>query len=141
MKTLKMTFLGLCTLAFFIIPIDALAGWSNVRLRVVIQIPQIGVNVYSSGWRGTHSSSYGSYRREIHRVTKWDRRVAGKLSRYTGISRHSLLEYRSRGYTWVEIGRWLDVPRKLLRKALKNNRDVRCAVPPRRHSTRTIIIR
>ena len=137
MKTLKMTFLGLCALAFFMIPIDALAWRTDVRVRVGTPSPQVRVKVRPNGWCGTHSGSNGRHRQEIHHLTKRDYRVAKRLARSTGIYWKSLIKDRSRGYSWVEIGRMWGVPRKLVSLALNDFRTVRCVETPRRCGTRS----
>jgi len=58
-------------------------------------------------------------RRCIHvKISKQDRKVAGRLSRYTGVPKHELLRLRRDGYRWNEIGRWLEVSRHAVRASM-----------------------
>lgn len=67
-------------------------------------------------------------------VTRRDARIARRLARYTGVSRGEILRARRMGYTWREIGRWLDVPVRVLDAAMSSrewNRTQSCG----RHGT------
>ena len=55
------------------------------------------------------------------RLLAQDRQIAARLSRYTGVPRDELLRYRGFGYTWPEIGRWLDLPRPAIRAAMERD--------------------
>ncbi len=98
MKTLRMTLLSFAALVFFLIPADAFAGPAKFRVRVRTRRPEVRVIRVQNR----------------HHLTRHDRKIARRLARYTGYSRHRFLEYRARGYSWLEIGRWLDLPRRMI---------------------------
>ena len=50
-------------------------------------------------------------------MTKRDKKIARRLSRYTGVPKRELIHLCKQGYTWREIGRWLGVPRRVVRAA------------------------
>lgn len=52
------------------------------------------------------------------RIGVRDRRIARRLARYTGVPTRELLRIRRRGYRWMEIGRWLRLPRQVVRAAM-----------------------
>lgn len=53
---------------------------------------------------------------------KFDRRVAKRLERLTGYSKHELLDLRAAGYSWSRIGRLLRIDPVLIDVALDHHR-------------------
>ncbi len=138
MKSMKLILLGLCSLAFFLIPIDAHAGRVVVRVavkkpvrqvRVVKTVRQVQVVKHSPqmkvkphGWCGTGSSSHRISRERPYVLTRLDKWMATRLSRESGVSRRFLLKDRSRKYSWNEIGRMWSMPKRMVRRALADGR-------------------
>ncbi len=56
--------------------------------------------------------------RRLYRMTKNDRSIARRLAVYTGVPERELLRLRRHGYQWFEIGRWLHLPRQVVRAAM-----------------------
>lgn len=50
-------------------------------------------------------------------ITRHDRKVAGRLARYTGEKKRDILRLRRVGFRWQEIGRWLGISRRTVQAA------------------------
>ncbi len=114
MKTLRMTILSLSALIVFLSSSQALAGSTDLRIRTRVRMPMIKVDVGPSIRCGNDSRMY--VRRALH-VTRQDRRIARRLSGYTGIPSYEFLELRDRGFKWSKIARRLDLSRRVVRAA------------------------
>ena len=57
-------------------------------------------------------------RRRVYRIAQHDLRVARRLAWYSGVPARELIRHRRYGYTWVEIGRWYHMPRRVVRAAM-----------------------
>ena len=119
MKTLKMTFISLPALALLLFVGAADEAQARIRVKGTLRTPHGSIQVDNGAYHHTRG-----YRRalpvryqEQHRVTKRDRKIAGRLGRYTGASKRELIQLRKQGYSWREIGRWLGVPRRVVRAA------------------------
>jgi len=121
MKKMQTIILSLIALALLVghgIVQDANAG---VRVKATLGTPNVRIRVSN-----TSSNHYGLYpRRHLpiriykhHMITKQDRTIARRLSRYTGVPSRALIQFRSQGYRWAEIGRWLQLPRPVVRAAM-----------------------
>ena len=53
-----------------------------------------------------------------YEITRRDRMIARRMTWYTGVRYGELLRLRRRGYNWFEIGRWLHMPRPVVRAAM-----------------------
>lgn len=114
-----------------------------IRVGVSLHAPNVRVRV--------GNTSYGRYRRSrvvripvrrhtYYRIAKHDRMIARRLAWYTGVPAKRLIRLRRFGYRWFEIGRWLDLPRPVVRAAMHQrswNRFLRtgrhAGYGPRRH--------
>jgi hypothetical protein len=84
-----------------------------------VRTPNVRIHV------GNTSSHYRSYKRGhlpvrknlYLRITQRDRQIARRLARYTGVPARKLVQLRRHGFHWFEIGRWLDLPRPVIRAA------------------------
>jgi len=81
------------------------------------------------------------------RLGKQDRKIARRLSAYSGVPARRLLHLRADGYRWAEIGRFFNVPRPVIRAAKHDrswNRFVRhggLACGPDPHPQRRVALR
>jgi len=105
------------------------AATANARLRVRATLHTPGVRVYVAG--GGHYPNRVVVRRvfpyDVFEITRRDRQVARRLARFAGVPTRRFLRMRRQGYRWVEIGRWYDIPRRVVRTALRRrawNRSV-----------------
>ena len=90
---------------------DANAG---MRFRATVTTPNVYVHIGN-----TPSSHYRSYTRRYlpppaceityYRTSARDRAIALRLARYTGVTARELIGMKRQGYTWLEIGCWLDL--------------------------------
>jgi hypothetical protein len=122
MKRLRISLLSIAALAVLVVPgmmRDANAG---VRVKATVHTPNVTVRIGN-----TPSSHYRSFvrkplpTRRVYRhviITQQDRKIARRLARYTGVPARELIFLKSRGFTWVTIGRWLELPRGTVRAAM-----------------------
>ena len=125
MKRMKMSLLGL--IAFFAVIATFQNASADVRVRATLTTPSVRVHV--------GNTSEGFYRGEVmprrhdrfddryhnhSRINGRDRMVATRLARYTGVPSWELIDMRRHGYRWVEIGRWLELPRFAVRAAMSH---------------------
>ncbi len=126
MKVVKNTTVVIVILFLLVGTSESYAGSRHKQGRIRISTKkacnQVRPRVRISTRCGTHSgSNIHSGRNEIHRLTRKDRRLARSLSRLTGRPAYRYLDYRSYGYSWKEISRILDVPRRVMRLAYRES--------------------
>ena len=96
---------------------------AGIKIRATVTTPNVHVRVGT-----TPLSHYRSYTRRhvyvpptcevvYYRTNPRDRAIALRLSDYTGVAPRELIGLKRQGYTWVEIGAWIDVPRYVVRAA------------------------
>ena len=121
MKKLQKTILG------FLAPIlltgsgfvqDADAG---VKVKATFRTPGVVVRLGHPSY--TPYRTYKTRRFPVrmyqyYTVSRHDWRVAGRLASFTGVPARELIQLKRRGYRWMEIGRWLYVPRPVIRAAM-----------------------
>ncbi len=94
---------------------------AKVRVRSSIRTPHIGIRVNTRPVVQRHLVVRRvplPVRRHAHfEITKEDRKMAKRLARYTGVTKRELIRLRRQGYRWMEIGRWLELPRSTVRAA------------------------
>jgi hypothetical protein len=115
---------------------DARAG---IRVAATISTPEVRVHI-------GNGPSYQHYRHEVRRlpyrrymryeITRRDRMIARRMTWYTGVRMGELIRLRRHGYNWLEIGRWLDVPRRVVRAAMNQRSWDRFLREERRHARR-----
>jgi hypothetical protein len=94
---------------------------AGVRVKATINTPNARVHFTNRPF-----GHYRSYTREVlplrmykhAKINKRDRMVARRLAGYTGVPKRTLINLRARGFRWFEIGRWLYVPRPVVRAAM-----------------------
>ena len=129
-----MAILSLAALVIFLNPIDALANRAVVRVQVRPSAPRIQVrtNISHRHENRVQPRRVKKYYKR-HTLTVQDRWIATTLSYETGVPKRWLLDDRTRGYSWVKIGRRWDMSRRMVRFALAESqrvhsqpRNVRC---------------
>jgi hypothetical protein len=126
MTTRHLASIGILTAILGTAPVTADAGPSTIRVDARIRTPIGTVRVTAPGpaVRVVRHGPRTLPRRHGHvvvraEIARHDRRVAGRLARYTGVARRDILEMRRLGYRWLEIGAWLELPRHTIRAALR----------------------
>lgn len=120
MKRMQMSLLSLMILALLVAPVIVHAAEAGIRFNVAVNTPTVHVRVGN-----TPAGQYRIYQRGLlpvrklilYRIGTRDRKIAQRLARYTGVPARELVQLRHRGYTWFEIGRWLGLPRRVVRAA------------------------
>ncbi len=93
---------------------------AGVRVKAKVRTPYGVVRVdtgHSERLRTVRRAPLPVRRHVEYRVSKRDRKIAQRLSSYTGIPKRRLLKLKSQGYRWTEIGRWYELPRQMVRAA------------------------
>lgn len=92
---------------------------ARIRVKATVRTPYGRVHVDNGPYRHTrvYRQALPVRHYEYYQVTKRDRKIARRLARYTGVPKTELIQLRRVGYSWGEIGRWLDVPRQVVRAA------------------------
>jgi len=83
---------------------------AGIVVEARIQMPNLSVQ-YQSGPRRVH-------RTPVFQVTARDRAIARRLAFKTGLRGEMLLDLRSRGLSWNQIGQRLGIPRGQIRFAM-----------------------
>ncbi len=93
---------------------------ATVRVRATVRTPYGAVHVDNRPsqryWR-VRAPRVPVQRYHEVRLTRHDRKIAKRLAWYTGVPKREILTMKRQGYYWSEIGRWLDVPRQVVRAA------------------------
>lgn len=120
MKRVKITMLGL--IAFFAVIATFQNASADIRVKATLTTPTVRVHVGNTSegfYRGeVVTRRHGRFEDRFHnhyRIDRRDRMVANRLARYTGVPSYELVDMRRHGYRWVEIGRWLELPRPVVR--------------------------
>lgn len=126
MKTMRMNMLLVVILILSMILIVSVGGVAkakaDVRVQATLRTPAVRVSVdssprYHTERRVVRRTPVTMQRREIVRLTKQDRRIAKRLAWYTDVPKRELISLRKRGYEWMEIGMWLELPRSVVHAA------------------------
>jgi len=117
MKAMK--FFSLAALVVSLMLGAADQAQARIRVTGTLRTPNVKIQVDN----GTYHQS-PVYRQALPvryqpavRITKQDKNIAKRLSRYTGVPRRELIQMRKQGYAWGEIGRWLGLSRGVVRAA------------------------
>ncbi len=117
MKRMQMSLLSLMAMALLVAPVIVHAAEAGIRFNVTVNKPNVHVRVGN-----TPTGRYRIYQRgrlpvrklTLYRISIRDRKIAQRLARYTGVPARELVQLRHRGYTWLEIGCWLGLPRRVV---------------------------
>ncbi len=124
MKTLKLnqrTALSLSALMILIsASLAAAPAQAGIKFGVRVDTPVVKAR-YHSGHGSRIHVRVPSYDYRVQ-ITKFDRKVARKLARRTDYNKRELLRLKRAGYNWREIGRMLHLPRKMVRRVIRNVR-------------------
>jgi len=139
-KTLKsLTIIAALTFAVGIgIATDARA---EIRVAATVHTHNVSVRAgYNSpsGYYDIRADRRLPSRRYMgYELGRRDRMIARRMTWYTGVRMGELMRLRRHGYNWFEIGRWLHMPRQVVRAAMHQkswNRFLRAE--ERRHAKR-----
>ncbi len=146
MRTLRMNVLGLMTLVLILAVSDTPNASAGIRVKASVRTPHVGVHIDTgpAGQYRHHRHGPLPVRRDgFHRAERRDRKIARRLAWYTGTSSRELVGLKRQGYCWTEIGRWLEVPRPVIRAAMntrswdrflrQQSRLARCGTRPDPH--------
>jgi hypothetical protein len=120
MKKLRMSLMasGLMLAVAAGLMTDARAG---VRVAASVHTPNVSIH---AGYNPSCYYCIGQDRRIQDRrymgyeITRRDRMIARRMTWYTGVNLGELIRLRRHGYDWFEIGRWLHMPRPVVRAAM-----------------------
>jgi hypothetical protein len=137
MRKTRMSLLGLIVPTLLVGSGIAQDAKAEIRFDATLRTPNVRVrigNLPPSHYR-SYKGGYLPVRRQMHyRITKHDRAVARRLARYTGVPAGELIQLKRYGYSWLEIGRWLYLPRPVVRAAMNQRSWKRFLVMERRHA-------
>ena len=112
--------IGLTVLSLTLLGAPAANAQTKVRVQAKVQTP-VGVihvsNTPSVRYRELPPRPVLPSPRYVVKITAQDRQIARRLARYTGAEKQRLLNLKREGYTWVQIGQWLDLSPRAVRAA------------------------
>jgi hypothetical protein len=121
MSKIRMSILSLITLALLTGQATVTDADAKVRVKVTLQTPDARVRISntSSSHQRIYKTRHLPVRVNIHyRINQQDREIARRLGRYADVPPRELMQLRRQGYRWPEIGRWLYLPRPVVRAAM-----------------------
>ena len=139
---MKKTLISLLTIAALTFAVGigiATDARAEFRISAVVHTPNMSVRVGNnpSGYYHTYPDRRLPSRRYMrYDITRRDRMIARRLTWYTGVRFGELLRLRRHGYNWFEIGRWLYMPRQVVRAAMHRRSWDRFLREERRHAKR-----
>jgi|GEM_PF-2004547 len=120
LKTTGMSILSLTALALMLGTLTPRTAEAGIRVRATVSTPHVRVQVGNKpiARREVRRRSHLPVQRcVVHHVSKQDRKIARRLAGYTRVARTELIQLRRQGYSWKEIGIWLEVSRAAVRAA------------------------
>ena len=118
MRKMRMTLAAI--LAVLLVTGASRAQGGEVRFDARLRTPGLSVRIGNTPGYGYEVYRYRELpvRKAGHRrIARADRRIAARLSFYTGVPERKLIGLRRMGYSWMEIGIWLRLPAPVLRAA------------------------
>jgi len=116
-----MSLLGLVALALAAGILTVQEAHAKVRVSATLRAPNVRVhfgNTSSCRFHNCNIRHMPIRQYHIYKTSKRERTIAVRLARFTGVPSRELLRMRRQGYRWFEIGRWLDLPRPVVRAAM-----------------------
>jgi hypothetical protein len=113
---------GLMALALLITMAPVNKADAGIVVRGSVSTPHISVRVNTGPtpvYRNNHLRPLPAQRCAVVIIDKQDRRIARRLASYTGHTKRELLQMRRNGYTWQEIGSWLNLRPQVVRAAYR----------------------
>ena len=121
MKTHRYRFSGILALALLIATFSAGRADARLQVRADVRVPGGVIRLQTDGQplRVIQRLPAPVGRRLDLRdeAPHRDRQVARRLARHTGVARDEILRLRRLGYEWTEIGMWLQLPRRAISAA------------------------
>lgn len=139
MKRMRMSLLSLAALALLAGPGIVQDAKAGIRINATLHTPTVRVcigNAPSCRYRSCRGGYLPVRVHQYYRVDMRDRKIAHRLARYTGVPSRKLIQLKRRGYHWFEIGRWLHVPRPVVRAAMDHRSWKRFLREERRYARR-----
>lgn len=124
MNTKQSHFIGLMALALLIAMAPVGKAAAALKVRATVTTPHIAVRVDTDSGpavRYNHLRPLPARHGAVVRLDRQDRRMARRLAQYTGLSRRELLQMRQHGYSWQEIGSWLNLRPQVVRAAASSD--------------------
>jgi DNA-binding NarL/FixJ family response regulator len=87
---------------------------AGIRVNARFGTPQVTVHYEHGPRQGRVNRPF------IYRISQRDRVIARRLAYETGYRRIVLLDLRSRGLSWKQIGRRLDIPRRTIKMVVRS---------------------
>jgi len=87
---------------------------AGIRVNARLQTPHVTVHFKHGPRQGRVNRPF------IYRISQRDRMIARRLAYETGYRRIVLLDLRSRGLSWKQIGRRLDIPRRTVKLIVRS---------------------
>lgn len=137
---MKKTLISLLTIAALTFAVGigiATDARAEIRIAAVVHTPNVSVHAgYNpSGYYHIRPIRRIQARRYMYyEITRRDRMIARRMAWYTGVQRGELIRLRRHGYSWFEIGRWLHMPRAVVRAAMHQKSWNRFLREERRHA-------
>jgi hypothetical protein len=123
MKKMRITLMGAVVLAVLATVTTAQDASARVRVTATVRTPTVRVHIGNTPVCRIHNCTIDHVALHAHRayyqIGRQDRLIAVRLARFTGVPSRELLRLRRLGYRWFEIGRWLDLPRPVIRAAMQ----------------------
>ena len=120
MRRMRKSLMAIAALALLATPVLVRDAAAELRITAALRTPNVSVRIGN-----IPAGRYGGYRaghlpvrsRRQYKILKRDRQIANRLARYTGVPVRELVRLRAYGYNWLEIGRWLRLPKQVVRAA------------------------
>lgn len=103
---------------------------AGIRVHARFDTPHVTVHYKHGPRQGRVNRPF------IYRISQRDRVIARRLAYETGFRRIVLLDLRSRGLSWKQIGRRLDISRRTIKMVVRSVDN-----PRHRHDARTCSVR
>lgn len=119
MNTTQRNFAGLMALALLIALAPVGKAQAKVVVRASVATPHLSVRVNPTpvAYYYKHLKPRPVRTRVIVRIDKQDRKMARRLARVSNYSKKELLEMRRDGYSWNQIGSFLNLNPRAVRAA------------------------
>jgi len=121
MRKMRMSLLGLVALALAAGILTVQEAHAKVRVSATLRAPNVRVHFGNTSSCRFHNCTIRHMpirHNQYVKIGKRERTIAVRLARFTGVPSRELLRLRRQGFQWFEIGRWLDLPRPVVRAAM-----------------------
>jgi hypothetical protein len=119
-----MNLLGLVALALAAGILTVQDAQAKVRVKATLRTPNVRVDFGNGSSCRFHNCTIRHMPIPVNhryfKIGRRDRTIAVRLARYTGVPSRDLLRLRRHGFRWFEIGRFLHLPRPVVRAAMNH---------------------